>query len=51
MWIKILKKNSLVLIDVKKDAGFLVENKKLKKIGQNKINSETYNVYVTVDKN
>lgn len=44
-------KNSLVLIDVKKDTGFLVENKKLKKIGQNKINSETYNVYVTVDKN
>ena len=46
-----IEKNSLVLIDVKKDAGFLVENKKLKKIGQNKINIETYNVYITVDKN
>jgi len=30
----------------KKDTGNLAENKKLKKVGQNRINSETYNVYI-----
>ena len=46
-----IEKNSLILIDVKKDNGNLAKNKKLKKVGQDKINSETYNVYKTTDKN
>lgn len=46
-----IEKNSLILIDVKKDNGKLAKNKKLKKVGQDKINSETYNVYKTTDKN
>ena len=46
-----IEKKSLILIDVKKDNGNLVKNKKLKKVGQDKINSETYNIYKTADKN
>lgn len=46
-----IEKNSLILIDVKKDNGNLAKNKKLKKVGQDKISSETYNVYKTTDKN
>lgn len=46
-----IEKKSLILIDVKKDNGNLAKKKKLKKVGQDKINSETYNVYKTADKN
>ena len=46
-----IEKKSLILIDVKKDNGNLAKNKKLKKVGQDKISSETYNVYKTTDKN
>lgn len=41
-----IEKKSLILIDVKKDNGNLAKNKKLKKVGQDRINSETYNVYI-----
>lgn len=42
-----IKGKSMVLLDVKKDIGIFAENKKLRKIGQEQINSETYNIYLT----
>lgn len=42
-----IKGKSMVLLDVKKDTGIFAENKKLRKIGQEQINSETYNIYLT----